>query len=436
MTDLPKVSCLMATHGRYADVCRAVLDFARQDYPNAELIILNNHPSPLSCDLPDVKIINEPGHETLGACRLRLLELSAGADYIRTWDDDDVYLPWTISQGVAHIGDHVAFKPSHSWFNPEGGGFRLEDNVFEAAMLTRRDFAEAHPYQCTAGDEHLTLVEAIHNSPTGLKRRDVGVWSSYVYRWGWGVHHISGTMGQGTTEKRTRGWMEANQDTGKDYGGELSLHRAVGERRDLLAGMAPYTGEYRHEFYSRCFGEDPPHSGLPKQVGPGFIHGVAIQDLLPGQKLCAMEFGRDAEGSTFDLLEIPRIELLISVDPDMKTFEDVKEELGIDDLPRIHMIGDLGDCAGCSLKSQPNYLTLNAGSAMKNLNALLTVRNSLAPLAVISCLASDAFLVRTILEPTHTTRRIGPYFVFLPRVLPAWLHWSNIIIEARKPLEV
>ena len=57
-------------------------------------IILNNHPEPLKCDLPQVQIYNEPGYETLGDCRNRLLELASG-EFVRTWDDDDLYMPWS-----------------------------------------------------------------------------------------------------------------------------------------------------------------------------------------------------------------------------------------------------------------------------------------------------------------------------------------------------
>lgn len=430
--DLPLASCLMATHGRFEEVCRTVWDFLVQDYPNRELVILNNHPQPLK--LPyncfQVRIINEPGHATLGDCRRRLLEEARG-EYVRTWDDDDVYLPWTISQGVAHIGDQIAFKPQYSWFNPEGGGFRLEDNVFEASMLTRTDFAREHPYQATAGDEHLPLVDALHNMPGALVRRDLGAWASYVYRWGWGVHHISGTMGSDTTENRTLGWMAANQDSGEDWDGELQFHAAEKHRTRLYTDMAPYCREYRHEFYSRCAGESPP--GSPAAGSFGTTHNHAVRKLLPLYQgpICAMEFGRDHLGSTRDLLGLGSVRRLISVDPRLDTFQQVKDGLSMDDLGRITMLGELSSCCGCDLPERPHYLTLNAGSAMQNLQAFLSVRTVLAPGAIVSCRAVDAFLLRTVLDPTHKSQQVEDYILFEGREIPAWLHWQNLNLQTR-----
>lgn len=435
-TDLPLVSCLMATHGRYTEVCRTVWDFLLQDYPNRELVILNNHPQPLQLPRKDprVRIINEPGHATLGDCRRRLLQEARG-EFVRTWDDDDVYLPWAISQGVAHIGDKIAFKPQYSWFNPERGGFRLEDNVFEAAMLTRTDFAREHPYQATAGDEHLPLVDAIHNTPGALVRRDLGVWASYVYRWGWGVHHISGTMGSDTTENRTLGWMAANQDTGEDWDGELQFDAAMTHRMNLLGEMAPYCREYRHEFYSRWVGEAPP--GSLTDVPSSAVHDHAAGKILPLSKgpFCAMEFGRSLTGSTRDLLGLGSVRKLISVDPDMATFDAVKAALSMNDLGRILMLGEISSCCGCSFPDRPHYLTLDAGSAMKNLQAFISVKEILAPGAVITCRVGDAYLLRTVLEPTHKTTQLGSFLIFEGRDFPGWLKWHELKLHAREAHE-
>ena len=426
MEGLPLVSCLMATHGRFREVCGAVVDFLQQDYPERELIILNNHPMPLA--MPEgmedsrVRIINEPGHPTLGDCRIRLLQEAKG-EFVRTWDDDDVYLPWTISQGVAHIGNEIAFKPRHSWFDCENGGVRLEDNVFEAAMLTRADFVREHSYQPTAGDEHHTLVQAIEER--GLKRREFGVWASYVYRWGYGVHHISGTMGSGTVEDRTAAWKAANNDTGEDFGGVLNLPWAMQERVNLFHRMAPFAGTVRNEWFSRAAGEFPPESVAAPD---GVIHELATKDLVkPDQKFCAMEFGRNARGSTREILDDSRVGLLISVDPGNESFEAVKASLSMDDMPRIHMLADLGDCSPCAMKCNPNYLTLNTGDAMENLQSLLAVMGSLAPNARITVKAADGFLVRSALDPTHRTILLGDYYLFYARYVPEWLHWPPAV---------
>lgn len=206
-----KICCLTATYGRLSKLNEAVTCFIQQDYTNKELIILNNHPSPLRCDLPDIKIYNEPGYPTQGDCRNRLIELADG-DFVRTWDDDDLYMPWTLSQGIENIGSSAAWKPQKSWFWAEGRNPELSENAFEASMIVRMDVAKKYRYKPnSAGDEHSCLSRGI-DLEGGCQTKDMKSLSSYVYRWGFGMWHISGTLGSSTVEQRTKNWMEKNND--------------------------------------------------------------------------------------------------------------------------------------------------------------------------------------------------------------------------------
>jgi hypothetical protein len=183
-----------------------------QDYPNKKLIILNNHPVPLSGDFPNVVIHNEPIYPTLGDCRNRLIELADG-EFIRTWDDDDLYMSWTLSQGVQNIGESLSWKPKRSWFWLKGKDPELAENVFEAAMLVRLDAAKRFRYLASSGgNEHETLLKGLELE-NGCANTEMGVWASYVYRWGWGMWHISGTLGGALSiEQRTDQWKENNKD--------------------------------------------------------------------------------------------------------------------------------------------------------------------------------------------------------------------------------
>ena len=214
----PLVSCLCATAGRFSVLREAVACFLAQDYPERELVILNNHPTPLVCDLPGVRVVNEAKYASLGDCRNRLLELAKG-DLVRTWDDDDLYMPWAISQGVERIGDAQAFKPKFSWaWNVEEDRWSLDNNVFEAAMTVRTAVARKYGYKpASGGDEHHPLSAGIEKEG-GCKLEDMGPRASYVYRWGTTLQRISGSLGCGcgkSIEERTREWVEANQDTGE-----------------------------------------------------------------------------------------------------------------------------------------------------------------------------------------------------------------------------
>ena len=213
----PLVSCLTATHGRFIFLQEAVSCFLQQDYKNKELIILNNHSVSLQCDLPQVRIYNEPGYPSLGDCRNRLLDLAKG-DYVRTWDDDDLYMPWAISQGVEQIGNHPAWKPKYSWsWRVDRDQINLNGNKYEASWTTRSEVARRFGYLgLSGGNEHNSLewglkeVGGIASSP---------VKASYVYRWGSTLCRISGSLNktdltEETTRRRTERWQKLNNDTG------------------------------------------------------------------------------------------------------------------------------------------------------------------------------------------------------------------------------
>lgn len=212
MNSQPLVCCLTSTYGRLSKLNEVVTGFLEQDYENKKLIILNNHPSPLSCDFPNVTVYNEPKYPTLGDCRNRLIDLAEG-DFIRTWDDDDLYMPWTIRQGVENIGTAAAWKPKRSWFWHRDKVPELAQNVFEAAMIVRMDVAKKYKYlETSGGNEHETLLKGI-DAEGRCAEKEMGNMASYVYRWGWGMWHISGTLGSTmTVEQRTKDWISHNSD--------------------------------------------------------------------------------------------------------------------------------------------------------------------------------------------------------------------------------
>lgn len=202
-----KVCALMATYGRHGFVEEALSCFLDQTYPNRELIILNNHPVHLIFDHPLVRIVNEPCHPTLGHCRNRLLDLADG-EFVQTWDDDDLYLPWCLNLGASLIGAHDAWKPAKSWVL-NAGNFSLHGNAMEASIICRTEAVRRiGGYQRSAGDEHAPLLKQLK-----IVEGDVGWWSGYCYRWGNGAWHISGSLGsEQTVQQRTAEWYRRNLD--------------------------------------------------------------------------------------------------------------------------------------------------------------------------------------------------------------------------------
>ena len=104
---LPLISCLMVTRGRRALLEFAIDGFARQTYPNRELVIVCDSPAlpqddPLerairAAHCPNIRLIrvNAAGREggaTLGELRNIAVDHAAGR-YVCQWDDDDLYDP-------------------------------------------------------------------------------------------------------------------------------------------------------------------------------------------------------------------------------------------------------------------------------------------------------------------------------------------------------
>ena len=110
---LPLITCTMPTYGREKFIPQAILYFRRQDYPNKELLILDD-----SATAPDIEV-PESGNIVFVHLRRRLIlgekrnlccELARG-EIIAQWDDDDWFAPTRLSVQVApllHEGAHMS----------------------------------------------------------------------------------------------------------------------------------------------------------------------------------------------------------------------------------------------------------------------------------------------------------------------------------------
>ena len=101
----PLVSCLMPTADRRAFVPRAIQYFLQQDYPNRELIILDDGLDVVA-DLippdPRIRYIRLDGKHTIGAKNNLACELAHG-EIIAHWDDDDWMARWRLSYQVQEL---------------------------------------------------------------------------------------------------------------------------------------------------------------------------------------------------------------------------------------------------------------------------------------------------------------------------------------------
>jgi O-antigen biosynthesis protein len=101
----PLVSCIMPTRGRPGFAEQAVRYFQRQDYPNAELVIIEDGPPALAARLPDdprIRVIPSGTCRSIGALRNLACQHARG-EIIVQWDDDDWHGPNRVSRQAADI---------------------------------------------------------------------------------------------------------------------------------------------------------------------------------------------------------------------------------------------------------------------------------------------------------------------------------------------
>jgi glycosyltransferase involved in cell wall biosynthesis len=109
-SDLPLVSCIMPTRNRRSFVRQALIYFDRQDYPNRELIIVDDGNDRVSDLIPPgshVNYIALSQRTSIGAKRNIACEQARGT-VIAHWDDDDWYAPHRLQHQVTPLLDKRA----------------------------------------------------------------------------------------------------------------------------------------------------------------------------------------------------------------------------------------------------------------------------------------------------------------------------------------
>lgn len=104
-TEIPIVSCIMPTHNRRRFVPEAIRYFLRQDYPNKELIIIDDGSDPVPDLVPGdscIQYVRLNGRHTVGAKRNLACENATG-DIIAHWDDDDWHAPHRLRYQVSSL---------------------------------------------------------------------------------------------------------------------------------------------------------------------------------------------------------------------------------------------------------------------------------------------------------------------------------------------
>jgi glycosyltransferase involved in cell wall biosynthesis len=161
-----KVSAVMCTYRRFKCVERATNCFLAQDYPEKELIIFNTdieHPyaQDEEMDKLGVKIYNCDkdyltglSYTNVGAIRRDALTHATG-DYYICWDDDDIFLPFFMKQGIDRMAQTglPSFKPERSFYY--GGELCLVRNTLEASIISDINLIRKYGFLLETGKEGL-----------------------------------------------------------------------------------------------------------------------------------------------------------------------------------------------------------------------------------------------------------------------------------------
>ncbi len=106
-SDQPLVSCIMPTHDRRAFVPQALACFTGQDYPNLELIVVDDGADSVADLLPSdprIQYVRLGQRLSIGAKRNHACERARG-EFIVHWDDDDWYPRTRVSTQVRAMAD-------------------------------------------------------------------------------------------------------------------------------------------------------------------------------------------------------------------------------------------------------------------------------------------------------------------------------------------
>ena len=101
----PLASCIMPTAGRRSFVPHAIRRFLAQDYPDCELIVVDDGADPVDDLMPDnpaIRYFRLSGKNSVGAKRNIACGYARG-EIILHWDDDDWSAPWRVSYQVEQL---------------------------------------------------------------------------------------------------------------------------------------------------------------------------------------------------------------------------------------------------------------------------------------------------------------------------------------------
>ena len=188
----PLVSCVCCTYARPVLLGEAVKCFIDQTYSNKELIIVNDQEGvilKLAEKRDDIRIKNIPlRFNSLGGKRNYAMSLTKG-DYVCIWDDDDLYPPWRIKDSVDIMenNNYDIVKGKTALTSTHNKNYKLVSNLFHSQSIITREYVDSHSYLNKSVGEDVD-----YEMSAKIGSIIVDPFYFLVYRWGLGIHHLSG----------------------------------------------------------------------------------------------------------------------------------------------------------------------------------------------------------------------------------------------------
>jgi glycosyltransferase involved in cell wall biosynthesis len=132
------ISCLLLTADRRRFIPGAVQRFLEQDYPDRELLILDDGVSPVADLVPKderIRYFRLPSRSTVGAKRNLGCQYARG-EFIAHWDDDDWMATWRLSYQMGELlrfgADLCGLRQIYFW-GPDPG--QAWEYIYEADSM-------------------------------------------------------------------------------------------------------------------------------------------------------------------------------------------------------------------------------------------------------------------------------------------------------------
>ncbi len=189
----PSVDVLIATHARVSWLEEALFSALQQDYAGVcRVVVFNDCPEQrLTCADPRVRVVNVPERfQTLGQKRNAMM-LESSADWLAFLDDDDILLPHiNRASSAVDAGQRTSAASHKYWFVGDQGS--VEGPSIMDFLVDRKHAIRSGGFPSLDNrDEHGFMDNLAKLEP--IYRENNRTRPSYLYIWGNGVHHVSGT---------------------------------------------------------------------------------------------------------------------------------------------------------------------------------------------------------------------------------------------------